>query len=99
MDHSGGWVPFKEANFILWVRNDDSLNWRGHGDGGMLDHQTAMAGEKRNPAEIRNNKCLNGMSFSLRFSVDSQYKKINKWKTKHKRKKWWYVNNPTEKTF
>lgn len=78
MDHSGGWVPFKEANIILWVRNDNSLNGRGHGDSGTLDHQTAMAGEKQNPAEIRNNKCLNGMSFILRLSVGSQYKEINK---------------------
>lgn len=69
MDHSGVRVPFKEANIILWVRNDDSLNWRGHGDSGTLDHQTTVAGGKHNPAEIRNNKCLNGMSFSLRLSM------------------------------
>lgn len=98
MDYSGGLVPFKEANIILWVRNDDSLNWRGHGNSGTLDQQTAMAGEKHNPAEIRNNKSLNGMSFSLRLSVGSQYKKNKQMKNKTW-KKWWWVNNPTKKVF
>ena len=73
IDHSGVWVPVKGAIMLLWVKNDDSLNRRVHRDGGELaDLQTAMAGKRLNPAEIRSNDSVNGMSSCLRLSVGSQ---------------------------